>query len=123
MPVFSPLNRITGNMVRSKARGKQLCRGAFGMQSDVQCLGYDSLCALAVLLYVPGEKDASYRAVMRATDEVRGSPYSRAFQRGWDGRPNDAEGEESALGYEDGKAVAKEFGPWRRARPSDMAGR
>jgi hypothetical protein len=121
MPRFSSSNRITADMIASTKQ--DLCRGAFGTQSDIQCMGYDRLCALAALFKTKGIRDSSYHAVVAAQNEIRESEYSRGFQTGWDGRKSELETEEYKTGYEDGTKISRQWGWHRSLLVSDVAAR
>lgn len=91
-PIFSSNNRIDLERVRRAVqvtRTERLCFGCFGYQTDIQCMGYDHLCGLAVCIYElfleQGFKSGgSEYAVYYAQREVRESPYSKGFQLAWD---------------------------------------
>lgn len=116
--VYSSANRITMDMIMRTKYAKhpvlRFCAGAWGTQSDCQSLGYDSLCALAALLYV----DCSYKAVTAAQKEVQDSPYSKGFHDGWDRKDAKQNDEEYKLGHADGLAITNQFG-WSRSNPND----
>lgn len=114
--VYSVANPITLGLLLEKMaalpEGMGLCRGAYGVQTDLQCLGYDHLCGLAVLFYARGERDASYLAVERARQEVIASPYSRGFAEGWDGKPLSAISFEQRTEYMQGRQAGEMMSQW-----------
>jgi hypothetical protein len=116
MAQFSSANRITPEIIRQSKKG--LCRGAYGTQDDMQCLGYDHLCALAAVLYPPDGD--SYEAVRLACEECDNSRYSKGFQHGWDDKVKSKEDADAEyeLGYSDGVKCASSF-PWESNRPND----
>ena len=97
--------------VASQSSTSSLCRGAFGVQSDAQCLGYDHLCALAML-----EEGDSYERVYKVRQKIASEPYYSGFTKGWDGRTNEDEIKpDEVQGYKDGVEAARSF-PWRISR-------
>ena len=110
--IYSSKNRITVEMV--VATNRQLCRNAWGFQTDIQSIGYDCLCPLAALLY----KRDSYKAVDDAIQEVKNSDYSKGFQDAWDGKEFFSRSVEYLLGHQDGKEIVKQF-IWGRTHISD----
>src|SRR5690348_12771508 len=101
---------------------KTLCRGAWGMQSDMQCTGYDSLCALAALFYNKAAGIDSYKAIELAQKEVQESPYSRGFHHAWDGDKASETDADYLLGYEDAKKIVKKY-KWRTSKSDDCYAR
>jgi hypothetical protein len=114
---YSATNRITLAMLTEVK--VNLCRNAWGLQHDVQCLGFDTLCALAALFYDPKNKIDSYKAIQLAQEEINISPYSRGFQHAWDGVSiNEKDDGEYLLGFDDAKSIVNSSS-WQRTRPSD----
>lgn len=80
--MYSVTNPIPVERLFCPAAVRQLCRGAWGAQTDMQSLGYDCLCALAYLMPFFG---CSYRSVADAQAEAARSSYSLGFVHAWDG--------------------------------------
>ncbi len=79
-----------------------LCRGVFGYQTDVQCLGFDHICALAML-----EDGNSFTRIAAARQKINTDPYYAGFQKGWDGVSTDSPDEKQ--GHSDGMIAASKF--------------
>lgn len=115
--MFSSQNRITLNLLTAamkKSPNHRVCKKAFGIEvDDAQSVGYDSLCALAIIFRA--ETRDSYQSIFLAEKAVQDNLYCKGFQEGWDGNvvigPHVLE---YAIGYEDGKALQEAF-TWNRS--------
>lgn len=87
----------------------ELCKGVHGFQTDCQCLGYDHICALAML-----ETGDSYKRIFEAKKKIEENPYYRGFQKGWD-QEDKPKNEDEWEGYNDGLTASKTIN-WRNRR-------